>query len=111
MTNQHQQPLEITDANFEAEVLRNDRPVLVEFWAPWCGPCRTLGPIIDNIARQSDGKFKVGKLNIDDNLETARAYDIQSIPSVLIFKDGKVEELFIGVQAQHRYEQSLAGVA
>lgn len=110
MTTQHQNLLEITDANFESEVLKSDRPVLVDFWAPWCGPCRTLGPVIDEIAREADGKFKVGKLNVDENPETAAAYEVRSIPSVLIFNGGKVEELFVGVQTKHRYEQSLASL-
>ena len=105
-----QQLLELTDENFKTEVLESQVPVLVDFWAPWCAPCIQLGPVIEEIAENSGGKFKIGKLNVDQNPETASAYKIQSIPSVLLIKDGEVAEIFIGAQPKHRYEQGLASL-
>ena len=103
--------LQFTDANFEAEVLTTDQPVLVDFWAAWCGPCRMVSPTIEELAGQYDGTVKVGKLNVDENPKTAASFGISSIPSVLLFKDGEVVETFVGVQPKQRYEQALERVA
>ena len=86
-----------TDANFEAEVLNSDRPVLVDFWATWCGPCRTIAPTIEEIASEYDGKAKVVKLDVDHNPMTAQKYGIRSIPSLLFFKDGRPVDQMVGV--------------
>ena len=86
-----------TDANFEAEVLNSDQPVLVDFWATWCGPCRTIAPTIEEIASEYDGKAKVVKLDVDNNPMTAQKYGIRSIPSLLFFKDGRPVDQMVGV--------------
>ena len=104
-------PHEFTDANFESEVLSSDQPVLVDFWAAWCGPCRAVGPTIEALAEQYAGTVKVGKLNIDENPQAPSGFKIHSIPAVLLFKDGKVVETLIGVQPQERYQQALERVA
>jgi thioredoxin 1 len=103
--------IEFTDANFQSEVLESDVPVLVDFWAAWCGPCRAVGPRIEVLAKQFDGTIKVGKLNIDDHPDAPSEFGIHSIPAVLLFKDGKVLETLIGVQPKERYEQALRQVA
>lgn len=86
----------LTDQNFKREVLESNLPVLVDFWASWCGPCQMIAPVVEEIAKEFEGKFKVGKLNIDENRETAGNYNIMSIPALLIFKDGKVVDEIIG---------------
>ncbi len=102
-----QQTLQFTDANFNEEVLERDRTVLVDFWAPWCGPCLALGPTIEQLAEEYEGTVDVGKLNVDDNPETAHAYGISSIPSVLVFRGGEVVERLVGIQPKERYEAAL----
>ncbi len=102
---------EFTDANFQSEVLESDRPVLVDFWAAWCGPCRTIGPIIEDLAEQYDGTVKIGKLNVDENPKSTGSFGISSIPAVLLFKDGKVAETFVGVLPKQRYEKALGLLA
>ncbi len=104
-------PQEFTDTNFQSEVLDSDRPVLVDFWAAWCGPCRAVGPTIAELAEQYDGTVKVGKLNIDENPQAPGDFAITAIPAVLLFKDGKVVETFVGVQPKHRYEEALQKAA
>ncbi len=86
----------VTDANFDAEVLKSDKPVLVDFWAPWCGPCVQLSPIIDEIADAKVGSIKVAKVNVDQNFETAGKFRINSIPALLFFKDGEVRDQLVG---------------
>ena len=89
--------LEVNDSNFEAEVKNSDIPVLVDFWAPWCGPCRKISPIIDDIAAEYEGKVKVVKVNTDENLKTTQEFSISGIPSVLIFKKGQAVERLVGL--------------
>ena len=102
--------VEFTDANFEAEVVGSEVPVLVDFWAPWCGPCRIVDPIVEEIAGQYEGKLKVGKLNTDDNRETAATYGIMSIPTIMIFKNGKVEERIVGAQPKKAIVDKINGI-
>lgn len=103
--------LEFTDANFEAEVLKSDTPVLVDFWAEWCMPCKTLGPTIDELATEYVGKAKVGKMNTDSNREIPVKYSVQAIPTVLIFKGGEVVEKFVGLKSKKDFQAVLDGVA
>lgn len=87
---------EVTDANFETEVLKSELPVLVDFWAPWCGPCRALAPVIEEIANDYNGKLKVLKLNTDENPKTAQSYRISGIPSLIVYKNGQPVEQVVG---------------
>jgi len=89
------QPLHITDENFEAEVLNSDKPVLVDFWATWCGPCRMIAPIIEDLAKDYDGKAVIGKLDVDNNQQAAEKFGIRSIPTILIFKGGQLVDTII----------------
>jgi thioredoxin 1 len=90
------EPIHLTDDNFQTEVLESSQPVLVDFWAAWCGPCRNIAPIIEELARDYDGKAKVGKLDVDNNQRVAMQYGIRAIPALLIFKNGKVVDQIIG---------------
>ena len=90
--------IEFTDANFDSEVIKSDTPVLVDFWAPWCGPCKMIAPIVEEISTEYDGRLKVGKVNTDDNQKVASDYGVMSIPTLMIFKDGEVVERIIGAQ-------------
>lgn len=87
---------EVTDKSFEQEVLNSDVPVLVDFWAPWCGPCRMVAPVVEEIADQYEGQIKVVKLNTDDNPQVASQYGIRSIPTLMIFKDGQKVDMVVG---------------
>lgn len=91
----------LTEDNFEAEVLKSEVPVLVDFWAPWCGPCRMLGPVVSEIAEESDGSYKVGKVNTDDEQELAIKYGIMSIPALFVFKNGEVVKKSVGVTTKN----------
>jgi thioredoxin 1 len=90
----------VTDANFDTEVLKNDKPVLVDFWAVWCGPCQIQGPIVEDVAKSMEGKAIVGKLNVDENPTVSQKFGIMSIPTLMIFKGGMVVKQFIGVQSK-----------
>lgn len=89
-----------TDANFDMEVLKADKPVLVDFWAVWCGPCQMQGPIVEEVAKLMEGKAKIGKMNVDENPKTAGTYGIMSIPTLIVFKGGKPVKQFVGVQSK-----------
>lgn len=89
--------IELTSDNFQSEVLESDKPVLVDFWAPWCGPCQAMGPTIENLAKDYAGSVKVAKLNIDSHPQLATQYRVMSIPTLLLFKEGKVEKQHIGM--------------
>ena len=100
---------EVTDSDFDTAVLQSSLPVMVDFWAPWCGPCRMVGPIIEQLAAENAGKALVCKLNVDQSPETAGKFGIAAIPSVLFFKDGKElsEQRMVGVQPKQRYQAVL----
>lgn len=89
--------LEVDEKNFEAEVLNSETPVLVDFWATWCGPCRKLGPVLDEISQDYSDKLKVVKVNTDENMNIAKDYSISGLPTLLIFKDGKAQERMVGL--------------
>lgn len=92
----------ITDKNFEEEVLKSSQPVLVDFWASWCGPCRMLGPVIEEVAHELDGQVKVGKVNVDENPGLSQKFGIRSIPTLLLFKDGQVVDTSMGYMPKEK---------
>lgn len=98
---------EVDENTFQSEVLESDIPVLVDFWAPWCGPCQMVAPMLEAVAEKMGDKLKVVKLNTDENMETAQNYEIMAIPSLLIFKKGEVVERIVGVQPQPQLEAKL----
>ena len=98
---------EVTDNNFQAEVLESDVPVLVDFWAPWCGPCRMVAPVVDEIAKEKAGQLKVVKLNTDDNQQTALAFNIMSIPTLILFRNGQPAKTVIGAYPKRKLEAEL----
>ncbi len=100
--------LEITDQSFQDIVLNSDKPVLVDFWAVWCGPCRMLGPIIEEVANDFDGKAVVGKVDVDNNQQVSVDYGIRNIPTVLIFKNGEVVDKIVGVQPKEVIAEKLS---
>lgn len=96
--------IEVNDQNFKTEVLDSSIPVLVDFWAPWCGPCRLIGPIVEELSNEYDGKLKVVKLNTDENQQTATGYHISGIPSLLLFKEGQVADQLVGAVPKSRLQ-------
>ena len=97
--------IQVTDDSFETEILKADKPSLVDFWATWCGPCRALGPIIEEIAEQFQDKVKVAKLNIDENPKITTQYGVMSIPTLILYKDGKPLERLVGLVPKERLEE------
>ena len=94
----------ITDSNFDSEVLKSSQPVLIDFWATWCGPCRAIAPVVEQLAKEYAGKLKVGKVNIDENPKVPTSYDVRSIPTLLVFKDGKVLGQIVGAVPRPKIE-------
>ena len=99
-----------TDQSFEDEVLKSELPVLVDFWAPWCAPCRIVSPIVEELANEYEGKIKVGKVNVDENSSTASKYGVMSIPSILIFKNGEPIKTIIGAQSKENFKKGIEEV-
>jgi thioredoxin 1 len=97
----------ITEANFEEEVVKSTIPVLVDFWAVWCGPCKAVAPILDELAGDYEGKVKIGKVNVDENQKLAAQFGISSIPTLLLFKDGKVSKQIVGMKSKKAYSEDL----
>jgi thioredoxin 1 len=98
---------DVTDANFQAEVLEADQPVLVDFWAPWCGPCRVVHPILEEMLTERDGDLRIVSLNVDDNQQTAATYEVLSIPTMILFKDGGEAKRIVGALPKKRLESEL----
>jgi thioredoxin 1 len=101
--------LHVTDSNFESEVLKSDKPVLIDFWAPWCGPCKAIAPSIDELANEYDGKVKFVKINVDDNPQTPAKYGVRGIPNLLIIKGGQVKEQIIGAVPKAHLKRAVDG--
>ena len=104
------EPIIVTDKTFEQEVEKSSLPVLIDCWAPWCGPCHMLAPTIEQLAEELDGRIKVAKLNVDENPQTAMKFGIMSIPTMLIFKDGEIVDRLVGVQPKAAIEQRLTNL-
>lgn len=100
-------PVEITDDNFEAEVIKSDKPVLIDFWAVWCGPCKLIAPIVEELAGEYDGKVKIGKLDVDSNQQTSIKFGVRSIPTLLLFKGGNLKETIIGAVPKSKIVEKL----
>lgn len=100
-------PVTITDANFENEVIKSDLPVLIDFWAAWCGPCKAIAPIVEDLAKEYEGKVKIGKVDVDDNQQTAIKYGVRSIPTLLIIKNGQINSTIVGAVPKAQIVQKL----
>ena len=102
---------EVSDSSFENDVLKSGKPVLVDFWAEWCGPCKMVAPILDELASEYEGKVKIGKVNIDDHQDLATEYGIRAIPTLLLFKDGQVADQIVGLRSKRDFKSKLDRVA
>lgn len=99
--------LEISDQTFDAEVMQSPVPVLVDFWAPWCGPCKAMNPVFDALGAKNEGKLKIAKMNVDDNQEIPGRFGVMSIPTFIIVKDGKVVSQFVGARSEHDMQKEI----
>lgn len=104
---EHPNLLHVTDGDFEQQVLKSDIPALVDFWAAWCGPCRTVGPVVEELASEYSGKIKVAKLNVDENKETPARYEVRGIPTLMLFKNGEVVDRIVGAVPKGRIKELL----
>ena len=102
--------VEITDDNFETEVIKSDKPVLIDFWAVWCGPCKLIAPIVEELSTEYEDKVKIGKLDVDSNQQTSIKFGVRSIPTLLLFKDGKLEDTIIGAVPKSKIVEKLDAV-
>ena len=102
---------EVTDSNFDQEVLKSDQPVMVDFWAAWCGPCRALAPLVEEIAKSYQGKIRVAKMDVDKNMATPQRYGVRGIPTLLVFKGGQVQEQIVGYVPRETIEKALEKLA
>lgn len=102
-----EQPMDVKDSNFEEEVLKSDKPVLVDFWAPWCGPCRMVAPVLEEIAQSYSDRIKVVKVNVDENPNTASRFGIMSIPTLVLFNEGEAIETLIGFQPKDKLVEKI----
>lgn len=102
--------MEIDDSSFESEVLQSDKPVMVDFWAPWCGPCKAIGPVVEDLAGKFGGQIKFTKCNVDNNPVTPNKYGIKAIPTLIFFKDGNVAEQITGMVAKSKLEETINGI-
>jgi len=99
--------LQVSDSNFDDEIVKAEVPAMVDFWAPWCGPCHMVSPVVEELAQQYDGKFKVAKMNVDENVETPTRYGIRAIPTILLFKDGELKDTIVGAVGKANIEKSM----
>ena len=103
------QPIDVTDTTFETEVLNSELPVLTDFWAPWCGPCRAIGPVVEELAAEYAGRLKVSRVNIDENPRTPARYGVQGIPNLILFQNGEVKKQMVGAVPKALIEKAIQG--
>ncbi|MBL7663410.1 thioredoxin [bacterium] len=103
--------VDVSDSTFDAEVLKSDLPVLVDFWAPWCGPCRAIAPVIEELAKEYQGKIKFAKVNVDNNPESPAQYHVRGIPNLILFKSGQLQEQIVGAVAKQEIVKAIGKIA